>query len=102
MTHVSHGSLAKHKPSTLEHIAQLENMTEVLAYLEIDADRSFVEAHQQQLMRRFNGYLILSKADDWFSCRRALKNAYCRIQRTNTNLQTGRQACRGCTSCERR
>jgi hypothetical protein len=54
-----------------------------------------------ELVKRFNGYLILTKPEDWFAARRALKNAYCKVQRSLLD-KTTRSACRGCTSCQRR
>ncbi|MBE3693852.1 nitrogen fixation protein NifW [Vibrio parahaemolyticus] len=72
-----------------EKIASFTCIEEALDYFEIE------------LVKRFNGYLILTKPDDWFSGRRALKNAYCKVQRSLLS-KTTRSACRGCTSCQRR
>ena len=74
---------------------------QALIYFEIGFDNAFIEQYGRELAKRFSGNLILGKADDWFSGRRALKNAYCKIQRARLGKQT-RSACRGCTSCERR
>lgn len=86
----------------LQH--QLMNMTsmkEVMSFFEIDCESRFIDEHGEALLKRFSGNILLKKPDDWFSYRRCLKNAYCRIQRSL--LPTGqRSACRGCTSCERR
>ena len=82
----------------------IENFTcieEALRYFEIDFDNGFIDESRDLLVKRFGGNLILSKADDWFSARRALKNAYCKTQRERLDKHT-RSACRGCTSCERR
>lgn len=83
---------------------QLDGMTstaELLRFFEIDYENHFIEAHGNELVKRFSGAVIIKKPDDWFSYRRCLKNAYCRIQRS-LQPKGGRTACRGCTSCERR
>ena len=74
---------------------------QALDHFEIGYDSRFIDEYRVPLMKKFNGYLILQKPDDWFSARRALKNAYCYIQRSRLDKHT-RQACRGCTSCQRR
>ncbi|MGY5450173.1 nitrogen fixation protein NifW [Agarivorans sp. MS3-6] len=82
----------------------IENFTcieQALHFFEIDFDNGFINQYREPLVKHFNGNLILSKADDWFTARRALKNAYCKIQRGRIDKHT-RSACRGCTSCERR
>ncbi|GDY24777.1 MULTISPECIES: nitrogen fixation protein NifW [unclassified Agarivorans] len=76
-------------------------MEEALRYFEIDFDNGFIDEYRELLTKRFGGNLIMSKANDWFSARRALKNAYCKTQRERLDKHT-RSACRGCTSCERR
>lgn len=85
---------------------KLKNITSIEALLqmfEIDFDNSFIEKHRAELLKRFNGYVVLTKPQDWFDYRRCLKNAYCRIQRNNLDRSSNsRSACRGCTSCERR
>jgi len=43
----------------------------------------------------------LAEPETWFEYRRALKNAYCKLQRGRLDPRS-RSACRGCTSCERR
>jgi hypothetical protein len=83
---------------------KLDSFTKIeqaLIYFEMSFDNDFIEQHGRELAKRFKGNLILSKADDWFSGRRALKNAYCKIQRARLDKHT-RTACRGCTTCERR
>ncbi|HEY7864850.1 MAG TPA: nitrogen fixation protein NifW [Psychromonas sp.] len=87
--------------SLQQKLKQFSTIEEALVYFEIGFDLSFVEQYRDQLFKRFNGNLILGQADDWFSGRRALKNAYCKIQRGRLDKKT-RSACRGCTSCERR
>jgi hypothetical protein len=87
--------------SLQQKLQQFSTIEEALVYFEIGFDRSFIEQYRDQLFKRFNGNLIVSGADDWFSGRRALKNAYCKIQRGRLDKKT-RSACRGCTSCERR
>ncbi|HCG5920873.1 TPA: nitrogen fixation protein NifW [Vibrio parahaemolyticus] len=84
-----------------EKIASFTCIEQALDYFEIGFDSRFIEANRSELVKRFNGYLILTKPDDWFSARRALKNAYCKVQR-NQLSKTTRSACRGCTSCQRR
>ncbi len=84
-----------------EKIASFTRIEEALNYFEIEFDSRFIENNRSELVKRFNGYLILTKPDDWFSARRALKNAYCKVQRSLLDKST-RSACRGCTSCQRR
>ncbi|MGF1911336.1 nitrogenase-stabilizing/protective protein NifW [Vibrio kasasachensis] len=82
-------------------IASFTSIEQALDYFEIGYDSQFINEYRTQLVKRFNGYLILEKPQDWFAARRALKNAYCKIQRSRLNKST-RQACRGCTTCQRR
>ncbi|MGF1701688.1 nitrogenase-stabilizing/protective protein NifW [Photobacterium makurazakiensis] len=82
-------------------IASFTSIEQALDYFDIGFDSRFINEHRTELVKRFNGYLILEKPDDWFSGRRALKNAYCKIQRSQLDKHT-RSACRGCTSCQRR
>jgi hypothetical protein len=82
-------------------LANFTTIQQALVYFEISFDNAFIEQHGRELAKRFNGNLILGKADDWFSGRRALKNAYCKIQRGRLDKHM-RSACRGCTTCERR
>lgn len=84
-----------------EKIASFTSIEEALDYFEIGYDSKFIDEYRVPLIKRFNGYLLLEKPDDWFSGRRALKNAYCKIQRGRLDKHT-RSACRGCTSCQRR
>ncbi len=84
-----------------EQIRSFSTIEQALDFFEISFDNSFVELYRQELLKRFIGNLILSKAEDWFDGRRALKNAYCKIQRGTLDKKS-RSACRGCTSCERR
>ncbi|WP_182030168.1 nitrogenase-stabilizing/protective protein NifW [Vibrio sp. B1FLJ16] len=85
----------------LNKIESFTCIEEALNYFEIEFDSRFIENNRNELVKRFNGYLILTKPDDWFSARRALKNAYCKVQRSLLDKST-RSACRGCTSCQRR
>lgn len=85
----------------LDTIAKFTSIEEALDYFDIGFDSKFIDIHREQLTKRFSGYLILDKPDDWFSARRSLKNAYCKIQRAQLSKLT-RQACSGCTSCQRR
>lgn len=91
----------KSENSLQQKLKRFSTIEEVLVYFEIGFERNFIEQYRKELFKRFNGNLILSQADDWFSGRRALKNAYCKIQRGRLDKMT-RSACRGCTSCERR
>ncbi|WP_297478127.1 nitrogenase-stabilizing/protective protein NifW [uncultured Photobacterium sp.] len=89
------------KPNILTTIKSFSTIEQALDYFDIGYDSQFIHANRAQLLKRFNGYLILEKPEDWFAARRALKNAYCRVQRSLLD-KTTRQACRGCTSCQRR
>ncbi len=82
-------------------IASFTCIEEALDYFDIGFDSRFIDKHRVELVKRFNGYLILTKPEDWFSARRALKSAYCKVQRSLLD-KTTRSACRGCTSCQRR
>jgi hypothetical protein len=85
----------------LQKIASFTSLEQALDYFEIGFDSKFINKHRTELVKRFNGYLILEKPEDWFAARRALKNAYCKIQRSQLDKHT-RSACRGCTTCQRR
>ncbi|HDM8200767.1 TPA: nitrogen fixation protein NifW [Vibrio harveyi] len=82
-------------------IASFTCIEEALDYFDIGFDSRFIDKHRVELVKRFNGYLILTKPEDWFAARRALKSAYCKVQRSLLD-KTTRSACRGCTSCQRR
>ncbi|MCJ2376859.1 nitrogenase-stabilizing/protective protein NifW [Vibrio sp. ZSDZ34] len=82
-------------------IASFSTMEEVLDYFDVEFDSRFVDEFRMPLAKRFNGYLIMEKPEDWFAARRALRNAYCKIQHGRLDPHT-RSACRGCTSCIRR
>ncbi|PMH44568.1 nitrogen fixation protein NifW [Vibrio sp. 10N.286.49.B3] len=82
-------------------IESFESIEQALDYFDIGFDSRFIDEYRLPLVKHFNGYLILTKPDDWFSARRALKNAYCKVQRSRLDPHT-RSACRGCTSCQRR
>ncbi|WP_102452429.1 nitrogenase-stabilizing/protective protein NifW [Vibrio breoganii] len=84
-----------------QKLASFTSLEQVFEYFEVDFDRRFVEEYRVPLFKRFNGYLLLAKPEDWFSARRVLRNAYCKIQRGRLEPST-RSACRGCTSCLRR
>ncbi|PSU30507.1 nitrogenase-stabilizing/protective protein NifW [Photobacterium lutimaris] len=85
----------------LQKIASFTSIEQALDYFEIGFDSKFINEYRTPLVKRFNGYLLISKPDDWFSARRALKNAYCKVQRGRLDPHS-RSACRGCTSCQRR
>ncbi|ORT48542.1 hypothetical protein ST37_17405 [Vibrio sp. qd031] len=89
------------KPDIQTTIERFTCIEEALDYFEIGYDSQFINQYRLPLTKRFNGYVILEKPDDWFSARRALKNAYCKIQRGRLDKHT-RQACTGCTTCQRR
>ncbi|MDN3683052.1 nitrogenase-stabilizing/protective protein NifW [Vibrio tapetis subsp. quintayensis] len=82
-------------------IASFTSIEQALTHFDIEYDRKFVEEYRSQLVKRFGGCLLLQKPDDWFSARRVLRNAYCKVQRGRLDPHT-RSACRGCTSCLRR
>ncbi|OAN13100.1 nitrogen fixation protein NifW [Photobacterium jeanii] len=84
-----------------QKIASFTCLEQAFEHFEIECDSRFLNEYRTELMKRFNGYLLISKPDDWFSARRALKNAYCKVQRGRLDKHT-RSACRGCTSCQRR
>lgn len=84
-----------------QKIASFTSIEQALDFFEIGFDSQFINQHRLELVKRFNGYLILEKPEDWFAARRALKNAYCKIQRSQLDKHT-RSACRGCTTCQRR
>ncbi|MCG6201858.1 nitrogen fixation protein NifW [Psychromonas antarctica] len=90
-----------HKNNLQNKLDSFTTIEQALIYFEIGFDSDFIEQHGTQLWKRFRGNLIQGKADDWFSGRRALKKAYCKIQRARLD-KNSRSACRGCTSCERR
>ncbi|CAH0529552.1 nitrogen fixation protein NifW [Vibrio hippocampi] len=84
-----------------ETIAEFTCIEDALRYFEIEFDSKFIDEYRQPLTKTFAGYLLLQKPEDWFEGRRALKNAYCKIQRGRLDKHS-RSACRGCTSCQRR
>lgn len=75
-------------PELLQKIASFERIEQALEYFEIGFDSRFIEENRTELVKRFNGYLILTKPDDWFAGRRALKNAYCKVQRSKLDKHT--------------
>ncbi|PKF49828.1 nitrogenase-stabilizing/protective protein NifW [Enterovibrio nigricans] len=89
------------KSDIQEKIASFTSIEEALVYFDIGFDSQFIDEYRTPLVKRFNGYLLIAKPDDWFSARRALKNAYCYVQRSRLD-RFSRSACRGCTSCQRR
>lgn len=94
---------ATKKTSTAEQINKLASIPALLDFFEIGFDRGLLHEWQDDLLKRFNGYVILTKPQDWFDYRRCLKNAYCKVQRGRLDRSSKtRAACRGCTSCERR
>ncbi len=89
------------QPDIQHTIASFTSIEQALNHFDIEFDSKFINEYRVPLMKRFNGNLLLAKPDDWFSARRALKNAYCKIQRGRLDKYT-RSACRGCTTCQRR
>ncbi len=88
--------------SELEKIlASFRSLEQAFDYFEIDFDSRFINENRTAVMKRFNGYWLLDKPEDWFAARRALRNAYCKVQRSLLP-KGGRTACRGCMSCQRR
>jgi len=86
-----------------DKIKRLSNVSELLHFFDIGFDSGLIHEWQGDLLKRFNGYVILTKPQDWFDYRRCLKNAYCKVQRGRLDRSSKtRSACRGCTSCERR
>ena len=84
-----------------QQLADITSIDELMCFFEVGCESRFIALHGEDLMKRFSGNVIINKPNDWFSYRRCLKNAYCRIQRSLLPSDT-RVACRGCTSCERR
>ncbi|MGR5307398.1 nitrogenase-stabilizing/protective protein NifW [Vibrio mediterranei] len=82
-------------------LTEFTAIEQVFEYFEVEFDSKFVEDYRLPLLKRFNGYLIMQKPEDWFAARRVLRNAYCKVQRGRLDPHT-RSACRGCTSCIRR
>jgi hypothetical protein len=82
-------------------LATFTALEQVFDYFEVECDRKFLDEYRLPLLKRFNGYLLMQKPEDWFAARRVLRNAYCKIQRGRLDPAT-RSACRGCTSCIRR
>jgi len=92
-----------HALSIEEKLAKLTSITELLNFFDIGFDSGLMHEWQDDLLKRFNGYVLLTKPQDWFDYRRCLKNAYCKVQRSRLDRSSQtRSACRGCTSCERR
>jgi len=88
--------------STIQQtIASFTSIEQALNHFEIEFDSKFIAEYGSKVAKIFNGYLIMQKPDDWFAARRALKNAYCKVQRGRLDPHS-RSACRGCTSCQRR
>ncbi|MGR5092297.1 nitrogenase-stabilizing/protective protein NifW [Vibrio maritimus] len=84
-----------------DKLATFTALEQVFDYFEVEYDRKFLDEYRLPLLKRFNGYLMMQKPEDWFAARRVLRNAYCKIQRGRLDPAT-RSACRGCTSCIRR
>ncbi|GAL27564.1 MULTISPECIES: nitrogenase-stabilizing/protective protein NifW [Vibrio] len=84
-----------------DKLATFTALEQVFDYFEVEYDRKFLDEYRLPLLKRFNGYLLMQKPEDWFAARRVLRNAYCKIQRGRLDPAT-RSACRGCTSCIRR
>ncbi|CAM4166889.1 nitrogenase-stabilizing/protective protein NifW [Vibrio agarivorans] len=88
-------------PELQRQLASLPNIEALFEYFEVEVNRQFLYQNQSAILKRFNGYLLLQKPEDWFAARRALRTAFCKIHRGQLDTQT-RSACRGCTSCLRR
>lgn len=89
--------------SIKDKIKHLADVPALLHFFDIGFDNGQINEWQDDLLKRFNGYVILTKPQDWFDYRRCLKNAYCKVQRGRLDRSSKtRSACRGCTSCERR
>jgi len=84
-----------------QQLSNVQSAEALMVLFELDFESKFIEEYREELLKRYNGNVIISKPEDWFDYRRCLKNAYCRIQRSRLP-KGGRTACRGCTSCERR
>ncbi|GAL17071.1 hypothetical protein JCM19235_5620 [Vibrio maritimus] len=84
-----------------DKLATFTALEQVFDYFEVEYDSKFLDEYRLPLLKRFNGYLLMQKPEDWFAARRVLRNAYCKIQRGRLDPAT-RSACRGCTSCIRR
>jgi len=84
-----------------KQLSEIQSEEALMRLFELDFESQFIDEHRDELLKRYNGNVIISKPEDWFDYRRCLKNAYCRIQRSQLP-KGGRSACRGCTSCERR
>jgi len=92
-----------HTISIKDKIKNLPGVPALLQFFDIGFDSGQIHEWQGDLLKRFNGYVILTKPEDWFDYRRCLKNAYCKVQRGRLDRSNKtRSACRGCTSCERR
>lgn len=84
-------------------ISEFTSLPELMEYFEIGCSHEFLAEYGEPLKKRFWGNVILAKPDDWFGYRKALKLAYCKLQRNRLKSRsTTRKACTGCTSCERR
>lgn len=82
-------------------IKQFAGISETLTFFEIDHEQSFIIEFGFAVEEQFQSNVRRAKPEDWFEYRRAIKNAYCKIQRGRLDKST-RSACRGCTTCERR
>ncbi|GAA5215724.1 nitrogen fixation protein NifW [Corallincola platygyrae] len=87
--------------SIKDQLKEIDSIEALLTFFEIGFEQSFVDEYGQALLKRFNGNIFTQQPEDWFSYRRALKRAYCNLQRKRLPSDS-RKACRGCTSCERR
>ncbi|MBD1389901.1 nitrogen fixation protein NifW [Neiella sp. HB171785] len=91
------------KDEIANKINQMKSLSELMAFFDIGCDSQFLQHYGEALKKRFWGNVLIAKPDNWFGYRRALKSAYCKIQRNRQNSRSEtRRACTGCTSCERR
>ncbi len=89
------------QPDIQQTIASFTSIEQALQHFDIEFDSKFIDQYGTKVAKIFGGYVVLQKPDNWFSARRALKNAYCKVQRGRLDPHS-RSACRGCTSCQRR
>ncbi|GAM77758.1 conserved hypothetical protein [Vibrio ishigakensis] len=60
-------------PYIKEHLSHFESLEQVFEFLEVDYDTKFLNEYREPLTKRFNGYLLMEKPDDWFATRRLLE-----------------------------
>ncbi len=55
------------KPDILTTIKSFTSIEQALDYFEIGYNSQFINTNREELVKRFGGYLIMEKPDDWFS-----------------------------------